>query len=73
MTNEAKAAATKLFNKLNREGEKVATVGVGISAAGGEVLIAYFRDDPTILPEKIDGFLIIPSSADALKVVKQEA
>lgn len=70
MTDEAKEAAKKLFDKLNRD-EKgvVVTVGVGRSAIGNEVLIPYYVKDPTIVPNRFEGFPVFPSSARDVRVM----
>ena len=70
MTDKAKEAATRLYNRLNREDKKaVSTVGVGKSAYGGEVLLVFCRPDDTRIqiPESFDGFQVFRQSSGALK------
>lgn len=72
MTEKARIAAEKLFNKLNREDkEAVATVGVGVSEQGNEILIPYLRTNPMLLPEVFDGFLVLPGTVNQLKQVEE--
>ena len=71
MTDEAKKAATALFNRVNRENKSaVATVGVKQSVSGGEVLIVYRNSGVhTVIPNEFEGFVVLEHEASALKQV----
>ena len=75
MTDEARASAEKLYNKLNRDYWKaeqlpVTTVGVGKSTQGGEVLIVFRCWDDFNVPAMFDGYVVMPQSANTLRSIK---
>lgn len=65
MTEETRAAAQRLFNRLTREDKNaVATVGIGKAMTGKAVLIAYCNPKVEVaVPDLFEGYVVLKSSA----------
>jgi hypothetical protein len=63
VTDEARAAAQRLFNKLTREDKgAVLTVGIGKAATGKPILIAYCAKDAEVaVPEIFEDYVVLKS------------
>jgi hypothetical protein len=74
VTDAARVAAERLFNKLTREDKSsVTTVGVGKSYHGGEVLLVFCPPDSMAqIPENFEGFGAYKRTSSALRR-KEEA
>ena len=68
MTDEARLAAKRLFEKLTRENKSsVKTVGIGKSYTGREVLFVFCSSgDGLQVPEVFDGFGVFCKTSAAI-------